>query len=319
MKLTLASPEHARHVSDFYRALHDDTFPHPELFSEETVERLLRDEELAIIIAASERRILGCGLGFPQAWNQSIEIGALSVDDVPERAQIGKALFEGLRRLSMKHYGLAVFRARTDAAFKRSMNVGAVCWGYWPKPGVRQLSEAELIMGIFNEDADVRRCEPPDNIITQLPFARRVIDSYQRFERGIPYPKNYPVGAPRGTGAPSISGRIWPTYHSRGNYITIESTAGPYPTEIIREFVGKVRQKGVADIRMALPVNQTDAFLNLLDFGFRPTAYLPGWFLRGAYRYDCVELIAGSAVPSKGESFVERAIEKIDHGLKPPR
>lgn len=316
MKLTLASPDHAPVISDFYRTVHDESFAHTEMFSEQTVRKLLEDGELVVIIAAAERRIVGCGLGFPQAWNQSLEIGALSVDDVPERGQIGKALFEGLRRLGLKHYGLALFRAKTEAAFKRGRNVGAVCWGYWPKPMVRQLSEAELIMGIFNEGSDLPRCEPPDNAITRLPFARRVIESYRTVEQGIPYPKNYPVGAPRGTGTPVISGRIWPTYHSRGNYITIESSAGPYPAEIIREFVGKVRQKGVSDVRLAMPVNQADAFLDLLDFGFRPVSYLPGWFLRGAYRYDCVEMIAGAPVPAGGASFVERAIEKIDEGLK---
>jgi hypothetical protein len=316
MKLTLASPEHAQKISEFYQSVHDDSFAHREMFSAPMVQKLLQDQELAVIIAIADRRIVGCGLGFPQAWNQSLEIGALSVDDVPDRGQIGKALFEGLRRLGLRQYGLAMFRARTEAAFKRGRNIGAVCWGYWPSPGVRSLAEADLIMGILNEEGDFPRCEPPDNVITRLPFARRVIDSYKQVEYGIPYPKNYPVGAPRGTGTPVISGRVWPTYHSAGNYITIESSAGPYPAEIIREFVGKVRQKGVSDVRLAMPVNQSEAFEDLLAFGFRPVSYLPGWFLRGAYRYDCVELIAGSSLPVGGPTFAERAIEKIDDGLR---
>ena len=316
MKLILASPEHAEKISAFYHAVHDDSFPHREMFSAAAISRLIESEELAVIAAIDSRRIVGCGLGFPRTWNQSLEIGALSVDDVPERGQIGKALFEGLRRLGLRQYGLALFRARTEAAFRRGRNVGAICWGYWPDPSVRSLSEADLIMGIFNEEGDFIRCEPPENAITQLPFARRIISSYPRVQRGVPYPKNYPVGAPRGTGTPVISGRIWPTYHSVGNYITIESSAGPYPAAIIREFVAKVRKKGVGDVRLAMPVNQPEAFFNLLDFGFRPTSYLPGWFLRGGYRYDCVEMIAGTAVPVGGSSFVERAIEKIDLGLR---
>ena len=316
MKLALATPEHAETISEFYQSVHDESFPHREMFSASMVRRLLEEQELAVVMAFEGRHVVGCGLGFVQAWNQSLEIGSLSVDDVPGRGQIGKALFEGLRRLGIRQHGLALFRARTEAAFRRGRNVGAVCWGYWPSPGRRGLDEADLIMGIFHEEGDFPRAEPPDNVITQMPFARRVIESYHTVEYSVPYPKNYPVGAPRGTGTPVISGRIWPTYHSSGNYITIESSAGPYPVEVIREFVGKVRQKGVSDVRLAMPVNQTDAFLDLLDFGFRPVSYLPGWFLRGGYRFDCVELIAGSPIPVGGQSFVERAIEKIDDGLK---
>jgi hypothetical protein len=316
MKLTLAGPEDAAPISQFYQTIHDHTFSHQEMFSASTVEQLLADGELAVVVASDNRRIVGCGLGFPQLWNQSLELGALSVDNIENRGKIGKALFEALRRLGMKHYGLVVFRAHGESAFKRSRNIGAMCWGYWPKPGSRQLSEAELIMGIFNEESEIPRCEPPDNAITRLPFARRVIDSYRRSEGGVPYPKNYPVGEPRGTGTPVISGRIWPTYHSRGNYITIESSAGPYPAEIIREFVGKVRKKGVGDIRLALPVNQDEAFLDLLDFGFKPVSYLPGWFLRGPYRFDCVELIAGLPPIRSVDSFIERAVAKIDEGMQ---
>lgn len=316
MKLTLAKAEHAEAVSQFYESVHDRSFPHEEMFSAQTVEQLLADGELAVVIASDRRRIVGCGLGFPQVWNRSLEIGALSVDNVPERGQIGKALFEALRRLGLKQYGLALFRARTEASFRRGRNVGAVCWGYWPKPNSRRLADAELMMGMLHEQGDSPRCEPPQNSITQLPFAQRIINSYTNAERGVPYPKNYPVGEPRGTGTPVISGRIWPTYHSRGNYITIESSAGPYPAEIIREFVGKVRKKGVSDIRLALPVNQEQAFGDLLDFGFKPVSYLPGWFLRGPYRFDCVELIAGLPRSVSGDSFVERAIAKIDTGMK---
>lgn len=316
MKLSLATPAHADAISDFYQRVHDRSFAYPEMFTPGTVETLLADGELAVVMAGEGSRIVGCGLGFPQVWNQSLEIGALSVDDIPERGKIGKALFEGLRRLGMKQYGVTIFKARTEAAFKRSRNVGAVCWGYWPKPGSRQLADAELMMGMFNENSDTPRCAPPTNSITRLPFAQRVIQSYDRFERGVPYPKNYPVGAPRGTGTVVISGRIWPTYNSRGNYITIENSAGPYPTEIIREFVGKVRKKGVTDVRLALPVNQEDAFRELSEFGFRAVSYLPGWFLRGPYRFDCVEMIAGAPRAGVGGTFLERAIEKIDKGLR---
>lgn len=317
MKLTLAQPEHADAVSQFYRAIHDKGFAHEEMFTPSTVERLLADGELAVVIASNQRRIIGCGLGFPQEWNASLEIGSLSVDNVAERGKIGKALFEALRRLGLKRYGLALFRARSESAFKRGRNVGSMCWGYWPKPGSRSLGDAELVMGMFDEEGDIPRCIPPDNAITRLAYAQRVIRSYSRGETDVPYPKNYPVGAPRGTGTPVISGRVWPTYHSRGNFITIESSAGPYPAEIIREFVAKVRKKGVSDVRLALPVNQEKAFFDLLDFGFQPVSYLPGWFLRGAYRFDCVELIAGLPRSRNPESFIERAVDKIDKGFQP--
>jgi hypothetical protein len=115
---------------------------------------------------------------------------------------------------------------------------------------------------------------------------------------------------------PVISGRVWPTYHSKGNYVSIESSAGRYPIEIIREFTSKVRQKGVSDIRLTLPVNQEQAFIDLLDFGFQPVAYLPGWYLRGSHRFDCVQLVAGlPRAPRGASSFMERAAAKIMDGL----
>lgn len=318
MKLTLAKPEHARPISEFYDAVHGGSdFAHEELYSAATVQQLLRDGELEIIVASSDRNILGCGLGFPQLWNQSLEIGALSVDAVPERAKVGKALFEAIRRVGMQKYGLVIFRASTEASFRRARNIGAQCWGYWPRPGARSLQDAEMIMGMFHEDGDTPRITPPDNAVTRLPFGSRLIDTYTRAEPGLPYPKNYPVGAPRGTGTPMISGRIWPTYHKRDNYITIENTAGRYPIEIIRGFVGKVREKGVSDIRLTLPVNQDQAFAELIDFGFKPVSYLPGWFLRGPYRYDCVEMVAGMPrLRSTDDNFAARAIRKIDEGME---
>ena len=33
MKLALANPEHAEKISEFYQAVHDESFPHREMFS----------------------------------------------------------------------------------------------------------------------------------------------------------------------------------------------------------------------------------------------------------------------------------------------
>lgn len=319
MKLTIAQPAHAQVISGFYKKNHDDSFAHPELFSPDTVSQLLRDQEIALILASDDAQILGCAIGLPQHWNSSLEMGAISVAEVEGRGQIAKALFDALRHLGTRQYGLTTFRARNEAAFRRARELGAMCWGFWPKPGGRNLDGAEMIMGFFNEQGDIRRAAPPDNIITRLPFAQRVLAEYQVVDHGVQFPKNYPVGSPRGTGAVVVSGRIWPTYHSRGNFITIESSAGPYPTDIIREFVDKVRAKGVRDIRMALPVNQDQAFTELVALGFTATSYLPGWYLRGPNRFDCVELVSGLVPPAESRDFITRAVLKIVDGLKPPR
>ena len=87
--------------------------------------------------------------------------------------------------------------------------------------------------------------------------------------------------------------------------------------EIIREFVGKVRKKGVSDIRMALPVNHESALTELLGFGFQPCAYLPGWYLRGPHRFDCLEMVSGlPRIPRAADTFMQRAVKKIADGLK---
>lgn len=319
MKLTLARPEHAGIVSDFYQRVHDDTFSHPEMFDPALVARLLQDGAIEVLVASRDQGLIGCGLGLLQRWNQTLEIGSLSVSNVSGRGQVGHAIFEALRRVGLQKYGVVFFRARTEASFRRGLNIGAMCWGYWPMPGTHTLEKAELLMGQFNESAEIPRVTPPDNAITAMPFASRVIRGYPRSEPGMAYPKNYPVGAPRGTGVPVISGRIWPTYHKHSNYVTIESSAGPYPAEIIRAFVGKVRTKGVSDVRLALPVNNEQAFFELHDIGFRPVSYLPGWFLRGPYRYDCVEMVAGLPTLRPDEDvFILRAIERIVEGLTLP-
>ncbi len=317
MKLILARPDHADHIARFYQSIHGDEFPHPEMFDAATVAQLLRDEELTVLVASNGRRIIGCGLGFPQTWNQVLEIGALSVDEIPDRTRVAKALFEALRRFGLKQFGVAFFRARSEAAFRRGREIGAVCWGFRPSPQARDIDDCELLMGFYQHDAALPRIAPPPNLITDMPLARRIIESLESQEVDIPYPKNFPVGAPRGTGTPVISGRVWPTYHSAGNFVTIESSAGPYPIEIIREFVGKVRQKGVTDIRLSLPVNQEQAFVDLTDFGFTAVAYLPGWHLRGTHRFDCIELVAGlPRVPREPGTFMGRAISKIVRGLE---
>ena len=52
MKLTLAQTRHAEAIADFYRAVHDASFPHQEMLSGSTVEALLRDGELVVVIAS---------------------------------------------------------------------------------------------------------------------------------------------------------------------------------------------------------------------------------------------------------------------------
>lgn len=316
MKLIVARPEHAEHIADFYRATQGPKFAHSEMLSASSVERMLRDEELAVAIASSNRRITGCGIGHPRVWNQSFEIGQLTVDNVDGRGQIGKSLFEALRRFGLKRYGLVYILASTQATMKRAKKIGASVWGFRPKPGSRSLQDARLWAGFVNTDTAMPRVEPPNNLLTRLPLARQIIDSLPGGDPNMSYPKTYPVGEPRGTGTPVISGQIWPNYHSKGNYITIESSAGRYPIEILREFTAKVRKKGVSDIRLTLPVNHEQAFVDLLDFGFRPTAYLPGWFMRGSHRFDCVRLVAGLS-PPRGNKFIETAAANISDRLTP--
>ncbi|MFU8802315.1 MAG: hypothetical protein ACNA8W_00760 [Bradymonadaceae bacterium] len=316
MKLLLANPDHAQAISDFYRATHGSSFLHQEMFSAATVEQLMRDEELAVVVASHQKQILGCGLGFLRPWNQSLEIGALSVGDIPQRAEVGKALFEAVRRLGLKSYGNVFFRASTESSFKRGRSIGATCWGYRPAPGSETVEDAELILGFYNPVGQNTRAQPPSNSITNLPFAARIVRALEGAEENVPYPKSFPVGCPRGTGAPVISGRIWPTYHSRGNYITIENAAGSAPVEIIKEFTAMVRKKGVRDVRLTLPVNLEQAFIDLVDFGYYPVAYLPGWFLRGANRFDCIELVSGGPrIPAQPSSFISNAVTKIRDGF----
>ena len=310
MKLTLAQPNHAAALARFLQTVHGAGFPHAELLDPAVLQQRLRERELTMVVAINDDGVLGCGLAFPQEHNQTIELGTLSVGAVPQRTQVGKAIFEALRRYGLKEYGVAYFRARTEAAFRRGRDIGATCWGFWPQPQAQSLEDSELIMGFFNTDHQVRRVEPPTNALVSADFARRIVESLHGAEDGVLYPKTFPVGRPRGTGTPVISGNIWPTFHSRENYLTIESSAGPYPMEILREFIGKVRTKGVRDIRLVLSVNHDQAFVDLLEFGFVATAYLPGWFLRGNNRFDCVQLVSG--LPRRrGDGFMGRVVERV--------
>ncbi len=313
MKLTLAQSKHAKRISAFYSRVHDQSFAHPELFSTDTVARLIADEELAVVIASHQKSILGCGVAFLRPWNESLEIGALSVDNIDRRGAVGKALFEALRRLGLKNHGVVFFRVQGEKSFQRGRNMGGVCWGYRPAPGSSKIADAELIMGFPHPESQKRRVEPPFNTITRAPFAARIVRKIDGAEQGILYPKSFPVGCPQGTGAPVISGRVWPTYHSRGNYMTIENAAGAFPVEIIKEFTERIQKKGVRDVRLTLPVNQEDAFFELLDYGFRPVAYLPSWYLRGAHRFDCIKMVRGGPrIPRSPETFIERAVARID-------
>lgn len=317
MRLILAKPAHAERISDFYRRTQGQAFPHPELLQGATLARLIADDELAVVLATGGRNILGSGLAFIQTWNQSLEIGAITVGAAEDRGAVGSALFEALRRLGLKRYGVTFFRAASSHAFQRGRKLGASCWGYRPAPGSSKIADAELIMGFPNPDSADRRVEPPLNAITRAPFAARLVQSLTGAERGVPYPRGFPVGHPRGTGAPVISGRIWPSYHSRGNYIEIENAAGAHPVAIIQEFAEMVEKKGVTDLRLTLPVNQQEAFFELIRFGFRPVAYLPGWYLRGAHRFDCIQLVRGvPPILQRSQDFIERAVARVDAELK---
>ncbi len=316
MKLSLAQPKHSRRVSSFYKQVHDESFAHPEMFDAQTVAELIENEELAIVVAAHKSDVLGCGLAFIRPWNESLEIGAISVGKTDNRTEVGKALFEAVRRLGTKNYGVVYFRASGKQGFQRGRRLGAFCWGYRPRPGSDQIDEAELIMGFPHPRSSKRRIIPPANSITQSPFASRIVDKTEGALKEVPYPKSFPVGCPRGTGAPVISGRIWPTYHRAGNYISIENAAGAHPVEIIKEFRNKARKKGVKDLRLTIPVNQEEAIIDLMGLGFRPVAYLPGWYLRGAHRFDCLKMIAGApSVPQNPQNFTQRAVARIDDEL----
>lgn len=320
MKLTIARAEHAEHIADFFLAIQGAGFAQPEMLSAERVAQMLLAQELAVIIASENRRIVGCGTGLPRVWNQSFEIGQLAVDNHPERGAIGKALFEGLRQLGLQHYGLVYFLANTEATMKRARSIGATVWGFRPHPNTRDLDQAELILGFYNTDSPIPRVQPPAGLVTQQPLSLGLINALPNADHHMMYPKTYPVGEPRGAGTSVISGQVWPTFHSRENYLTIEGAAGPYPIEIIREFSEKVRAKGVRDIRLTLPVNHEQAFVDLIDFGFRPVAYLPGWYLRGSHRYDCVQMVAGLPLNSGREhGYIAKTALQIIDGLLPPR
>ncbi len=313
MKINLARLEHAKLISRFLARVHDQSFPHQELFSEDTVQELIRNDELAVVLASHEKSILGCGLAFLYPWNNSLKIGPVSVGNIERRAKVERALLVAVQRLGKKKYGLAHVGAGDKEAFQRFRKLGATCWGYRPAPGSSRVDDSELMMGFFHSDGEVDRVEPPLNAVTGTAFSSRIIKGFEDSEHGVPHPKNYPVGCPQGTGAPMISGRVWPTYHSQGNYIEIENAAGAYPVEIIKEFKDKVKKKGVRDLRLTLPVNQEEAFFELLDAGFRPVAYLPGWFLRGAYRFDCIKMVAGApSIPRNPQTFIERAVARVD-------
>ncbi len=316
MKINLARLEHAELLSKFLSRVHGPSFPHQDLFSADNVAERMRNHELAVVIASHEKTLLGCGLGFLRPWNDSLEIGPVTVGNISEKAKVKKALFQAVRRYGIKEYGLVYYLAGTKKEFRRGKKLGASCWGYRPAAGSRDIDDSKLIMGFFKSDADTRRVEPPLNAITRTPFATRIIEGFTDSEKGIPHPKNYPVGCPQGTGAPMISGRVWPTYHSQGNFINIENAAGSYPVEIIREFKKKVEKKGVHDLRLTLPINQEDAFFELLDSNFRAVAYLPGWFLRGAHRFDCVKLVCGApSIPRRPQTFMEKAVARTDMEL----
>ena len=126
-----------------------------------TVRRLLADEELAVVIASRDRHIIGCGIGFPRAWNQSLEIGTLSVDAVSSRAKIGKALFEAMRRLGFKSYGVVYFRASSEKSFRRARKIGATAWGFRPAPGSSDLKNSEFCWASSTRTDRHNACSPP--------------------------------------------------------------------------------------------------------------------------------------------------------------
>ena len=276
MKINLARLEHAKLISRFLARVHDQSFPHQELFSEDTVQELIRNDELAVVLASHEKSILGCGLAFLYPWNNSLKIGPVSVGNIERRAKVERALLVAVQRLGKKKYGLAHVGAGDKEAFQRFRKLGATCWGYRPAPGSSRVDDSELMMGFFHSDGEVDRVEPPLNAVTGTAFSSRIIKGFEDSEHGVPHPKNYPV-------------------------------------EIIKEFKDKVKKKGVRDLRLTLPVNQEEAFFELLDAGFRPVAYLPGWFLRGAYRFDCIKMVAGApSIPRNPQTFIERAVARVD-------
>lgn len=320
MPFTLAKPQHASAIVDFYARVHGQSFPHPEVHTEETLRDRLTSGTMAVIIASQNKRVIGCALGWPKLWNESFEMGVISVEERVDRVQVGKKLFDALKHLGTSSYGMATFHVATQASFKRVRNMGAQCWGFWTPPGSHGFTEAQLLMGFVNQKDESMRVFPPSNSLTGQAFASRLIGIYDDPSlQPMPYPKAYPVGAPHGTGAPVLSGTVWPTYDNRTNTMTIESVAGPFPDAMLREFVGKLRKKNVQDVRLNLPVNQVQAYQELLDLGFKPVAYLPGWFLRGPYRYDCIQMVTGLDVETEAKDpFVGNAITKILGGFGVP-
>ena len=318
MKLVLAKEEHSQAVARYFEAHQGEaTQRHPELDRGELLEEKLRHQELAVVVAFIEQRPVGAGVAVIQNWNQSLEVSTITVSDIEGRGKVKKALFTALCRLGSKKYGLVFHRVETKPQFRRVQKLGAQCWGVHPTPGARTLDEASLIMGFPHPGHEKKRIEPPPNAITESAFGQRVRREIADSEMGVPYPKSYPVGRPRGTGAPMISGRVWPTYHSKSNHIQIENAAGAHPVEIIKEFKQKVGRKGVEDLRLTVPVNKERACRELMAMGFRPVAYLPAWYLRGAHRFDCVQLNSGLAKRyADKDSFMGRAVSRILSELK---
>ncbi len=318
MKLVLAKEEHSAAVARFFQGHPGEaTERHPAVDSAELLEEKLRQGELEVVVATASKRMVGAGIGQVRSWNHSLEISSIEVGQYREPGKVKKALFKALMRLGSKKYGVVFHRVEGSAQFRRVQKLGAHCWGYRPRPGGLRLDQSSLIMGFPHPGHAKKRIDPPPNAITECAFARRVKREIGDSEVGVPYPKSYPVGQPRGTGAPMISGRVWPTYHSQSNHIQIENAAGAHPVEIIKEFKQRVSKKGVHDLRLAVPVNKEREIRELMTLGFAPVAYLPAWYLRGAHRFDCLQMVSG--LPKRvgdPDSFMGRAVERIRRELQ---
>jgi len=273
-----AMPSDARRIAGLYMDVYNGKYPLTEFTQRDSVEQALLDQKYAWYIAKFGNEVVGSGVGVPDIWNKSYEIGRMVVRKDFGNLGIAKDIHLSVREDSkLADYSLEWSIMRSDIGLSASSSLGLDFAGFLP--GKYNVEYREL-HGFFSKIVSGAIRILPIKTVLKMQNQKHGANSVKGF-----YPKNIIVGSGAGTTENSITYKKTPICDS----ITITGVVGDDIDVLLRGLskgdAGKAKYTEVTVL-----ADKVEEIKEMAKNDFYPWAYLPAWYVENNRRFDCILL-----------------------------
>ncbi len=261
----------------------------------ESVRALIEQGSYIWYVALSDGNIVGSTVAVPDDWNRSFEMGRSAVKREYRRLEVAKKTAELARDEAIeRRYDIGWGSLRNTAMLRVSVNDKMTVVGHTSEHSPSGERETHLICERMTEDAKRRRVVPANSYLYDWFVVERIQDQMELENREGEYPPIDVVG--KGANSEiSVALRM----HLEDNSGTVTGIEGSLPEHM----------------KVVLLADRTEDMELLRGYGFRITAFMPGWYLLGRNRYDCVVMENCCVEPRSEDEKMDTMIREFTKGF----